>query len=51
MSKKLQKWPFFGPPGPNFAKIIKRLGHSLEHDQIERDILKNSKKQLFAAKT
>ena len=35
-SKKLQKWPkkgqkwtFFGPPGPNFAKIKKRLGHSL----------------------
>ena len=35
-SKKLQKWPkkgkklpFFGPPGPNFAKIKKRLRHSL----------------------
>ena len=29
MAKKGQKWPFFGPPGPNFAKIKKRLGHSL----------------------
>merc|ERR1711872_613188 len=27
--KKGQKWPFFGSPGPNFAKIKKRLGHSL----------------------
>ena len=27
--KKGKKWPFFGPPGPNFAKIKKRLGHSL----------------------
>ena len=27
--KKGQKWPFFGPGGPNFAKIKKRLGHSL----------------------
>ena len=24
-SKKGQKWPFFGPPGPNFAKIKKGL--------------------------
>ena len=29
MGKKGQKWPFFGPGGPNFAKIKKRLGHSL----------------------
>ena len=35
-SKKLQKWPkkgqqwsFFGPPGPNFSKIKKKLRHSL----------------------
>ena len=28
-SKKLQKRPFLGPGGPNFAKIKKRLGHSL----------------------
>ena len=27
--KKGKKWPFFGPGGPNFAKIKKRLGHSL----------------------
>ena len=27
--KQGQKWPFFGPGGPNFAKIKKRLGHSL----------------------
>ena len=29
MAKKGQKWPFFGPGGPNFAKIKKRLEHSL----------------------
>ena len=27
--KKGQKWSFFGPPGPNFSKIKKRLRHSL----------------------
>ena len=27
--KKGQKWPFFGPGGPKFEKIKKRLGHSL----------------------
>ena len=29
MAKKGQKWPFFSPEGPNFAKMKKRLGHSL----------------------
>ena len=27
--KNGQKWQFFGPSGPKFAKIKKRLGHSL----------------------
>ena len=29
MAKKGEKWLFFGPGGPNFVKIKKRLGHSL----------------------